>query len=122
MSARRRARAGGNLPRDVREVPPELMDPDHPVWADAGRVERLAEVYGIEYAEPVPSMLRDPFFERFKAFREGYAHRFGFMSEEYANTVDLKRLRAAGVYAASRAPRWRLLSDGSVVPTSPPSE
>ena len=118
MSVRRRARAGGNLPRDIDQVPPELANPDDAVWTDAGGVERLAEVYGIEYAEPVPSMLRDPFFERFKAFREGYAHRFGFMSEEYQETVDLKRLRAAGIYAVSRAPRWRLLSDGSVAPTS----
>lgn len=122
MSARRRARAGGNLPRDIDGVPPELVDPDHSVWADVDAVERLAEVYGVDYAEPAPSMLRDPYFERFRAFREGYARRFGFMSGQYANTVDLKRLRAAGVYAASRAPRWRLLSDGSVVPTSPPSE
>lgn len=116
MSVRRRARAGGNLPRDIEKVPPELGNPDDPVWSEPGEVERLAGVYGVDYAEPAPSLLRDPYFERFTAFRAAYAEAFGFMSQEFANTLDLTRLRAAGVYAASRGPRWRVGADGSVVP------
>ena len=108
--------------RPTGEVPPELANPDDPVWADLGEVLALAKVYGLDYEEPAPSLMRDPYWQRFAAFRLAYAERFGYMSTEWPNTLDLDRLRAAGVYAASRAPRWRLLSDGSVVPTSPPSE
>jgi len=120
-SPRRRARAGGvvrrpGVARSVDDIPVELTDPDHAVWSHAGMVEELADVYGVDYAEPEPSLLRDPYFERFKAFRRGYAERYGFMSQDYANTLDYRRMKAAGIYAASRGPRYRLLPEGDVIP------
>lgn len=121
-SARRRARAGGVVQRrrsrstGVDEIPAELMDPDHAVWPDVDLIEELADVYGVDYIEPESSMLRDPYFERFKAFRRAYAERYGFMSKDYANTLDHRRLKAAGIYHGSRGPRYRMTSDGEVLP------
>lgn len=120
-NARRRARAAGVVQHPARaigsdEIPAELADPDHAVWSDMEQVYDLADAYGVDYAEPQSSLLRDPYFERFKAFRRAYAERYGFMSKDYANTLDHRRLKTAGIYHGSRGPRYRMTPDGDVVP------
>lgn len=120
-NARRRARAGGVVHHPARaigsdEIPVELTDPDHAVWSDMEHVYELADAYGVDYAEPLPSTLRDPYFERFKAFRRAYAESYGFMSKDYANTLDHRRLKAAGIFHGGRGPRYRMTSDGDVLP------
>ena len=103
--------------REVGEVPAELTDPDHEIWADAVAVEVLAAELGIGYREPEPSMLRDPFFERFRVFRRAWAEVNGFTDD--GRRLDLGALRDAGVYASGRGPRWRLLPTGEVRPLRP---
>lgn len=98
--------------REVGEVPAELMDPDHVLWSDPVAVEVLAAELGIEYREPGRSLLRDPYFERFRAFRRSWAEVNGFAN---GRQLDLAALRDAGVYASARGPRYRLLSTGEVV-------
>ena len=119
-NARRRARAGAVVHHPARgigsdEIPAELSDPDHGVWSDIELVYELADAYGVDYIEPDSSLLRDPYFERFKAFRRAYAESYGFMSKDYANTLDCRRLKAAGIYPGGRGPRYRLTAEGDVI-------
>lgn len=115
MSARRAARAAATK-NVAAGVPVELADPDHRVWRSAEDTAALAAAYGLPYTEPEPSIVRDPYWRRFDAVRDAYCAAHGLMSETYKASPDWHRLRAVGIYASHRAPRFVTMLDGTVVP------
>lgn len=88
-------------------VPPELADPDHPVWTSREAVDVFVAHHDLDahFSHAPPSMLRDPDFERFKAARHAWAKKVGMVDGN--GSLDLHRLRDAGVFHGSRGPRLR---------------
>ncbi len=95
----------------------ELTDPDRVLWADPVAVEVLAAELGIDYRQPSFAGPVDPCWQIFKAFRRSWAEHNGFADER--RHLDLAALGEAGVYAAFRGPRYRMLPTGEIVPLRP---
>lgn len=101
MSRRRLQRAGAR--REARgAVPVELADPWHDVWTSAEDVDELAAVHGLTMRHLRTSPLRDPVWQRFRAFRREFCESHGLMSSRWPDSLDWERIGEAGIYAADR--------------------
>ena len=71
--------------------PAELLDPQHPVWTDAGLFARWADLHGLD------APAGDTWAERFERGRDAWARANGITTTTAGRSVDHDRLRDLGV-------------------------
>lgn len=83
-------------------VPEALGSRDHPAWEDAREVVALSAAFGLAVRCPRGESLQEaPAWARFEAFREAWCVANGFMHPRWAELIDYRRAREAGIDTSS---------------------
>ena len=86
-------------------IPAALADPADPLWTDQAAVLALAHHHRLDVdLSRADSEMRDPVWERFRAFRAAFARAHNLTRDRYPLLPDPRKIAAAGIYRWDRPP------------------